>query len=169
MSPRAKCFSFYSYKGGSGRSTTCVNTLLHLIRKMNAGPQHPILLVDTDLESAGLTYFFGCQKKFTARLSGAIDTASLLSGDIAEINTAWIFGRDLNTEARPVSPDVIRDLENVGVDDAGTMFGNIHLYPQERALLNAIVNSYTSRNNPPNTAEAGNRCLVSEPTNSLAT
>ena len=145
MSPKAKCYAFYSYKGGSGRSTTCINTLLHLVKKMDASPQHPILLVDTDLESAGLTYFFNCTQKFTSKLSGAIDAATLLSGGIAETNAAWIFGKDLITEAKNVPVDVIKDLEKSGITDAAELFGDIRLYPQEKALLNAVVNSYTNR------------------------
>ena len=47
------CYTFYSYKGGSGRTTTLLNTTKHLIDKMGASPQKPILLVDSDLESAG--------------------------------------------------------------------------------------------------------------------
>lgn len=65
---RSKCFTFYSYKGGSGRSTTLVNTAKHLADILNADCEHPILLVDADLESAGLTYFFHCETKFTARI-----------------------------------------------------------------------------------------------------
>ena len=53
------CYTFYSYKGGSGRSTTAVNTVRHLADVLGASPEHPILVVDADLESAGLTYFFG--------------------------------------------------------------------------------------------------------------
>ena len=69
-----KCFSFYSYKGGSGRSTTAVNTVFHLIDVMEASPEHPILIVDTDLESAGLTYFFDCKDKFTECFVDSIHT-----------------------------------------------------------------------------------------------
>ncbi len=145
MNSKAMCYTFYSYKGGSGRSTTCVNTLLHLIRKMKAGPQHPILLVDTDLESAGLTYFFNCTRKFTSKLSGTIDAASLLSNGFEETYEAWIYGKDLHAEAKPVPRDIIRDLESCGVSDAQALFGDILLYPQERALLNAIVSSYSNR------------------------
>ena len=46
-----KCYTFYSYKGGSGRSTTAVNTVGHLIDVLGADSSHPILIVDADLES----------------------------------------------------------------------------------------------------------------------
>lgn len=50
--------TFFSYKGGSGRSTTTVNTLPYVAHILNASNESPILLVDMDFDSAGLTYFF---------------------------------------------------------------------------------------------------------------
>ena len=74
-----KCYTFYSYKGGSGRSTTSINTVKHLIDELGAGKDRPILLVDSDLESAGLTYFFECEKKFTGRMPFPLHTTYLFS------------------------------------------------------------------------------------------
>lgn len=65
---KTKSFTFYSYKGGSGRSTTLVNTAKHLIDELKATPDEPILIVDADLESAGLTYFFKCDSRFASLL-----------------------------------------------------------------------------------------------------
>lgn len=48
--------TFFSYKGGAGRSTTCLNTMPFLAEECGASAQRPILLMDTDIESAGLTY-----------------------------------------------------------------------------------------------------------------
>ncbi len=70
-----QCYTFYSYKGGSGRSTTLLNTVKCLIKDLDANPEHPILVVDADLESAGLTYYFGFQDKF----KGTLNTGSVLS------------------------------------------------------------------------------------------
>lgn len=74
----SKCYTFYSYKGGSGRSTTLMNTVKPLIGKLKAEPARPILIVDADLESAGLTYFFGAAQKFSDDFSESIHTARLL-------------------------------------------------------------------------------------------
>jgi len=41
----------------------------HLIHKLGASPEHPILLIDADLESAGLTYYFKCNNMFTFDLN----------------------------------------------------------------------------------------------------
>ena len=83
----AKCYTFYSYKGGSGRTTTLLNTTKHLADVLHASKEHPILLVDADLESAGLTYFFGCKKRFTARFNYTLNAESFL-------NNAGMFCRD---------------------------------------------------------------------------
>lgn len=64
MSQKTKLYTFYSYKGGSGRSTTTMNTVLHLIDALGADSKHPILLVDADLESSGLTFFFRQENRF---------------------------------------------------------------------------------------------------------
>ncbi len=62
-------YAFYSYKGGSGRTTTLLNTVKYLINDLGASPSKPILLVDADLESAGMTYYFECEKRFTDELN----------------------------------------------------------------------------------------------------
>lgn len=56
--------TFFSYKGGAGRSTTCLNTLPFLARQSAAYKSAPILLLDMDIESAGMTYLLNQQDKF---------------------------------------------------------------------------------------------------------
>ena len=48
--------SFFSYKGGSGRSSTLVNTIPFLVKELNASSSCPIILLDMDIDSTGLTY-----------------------------------------------------------------------------------------------------------------
>ena len=48
--------SFFSYKGGSGRSSTLVNIVPFLVKELNANAEHPIVLMDMDIDSTGLTY-----------------------------------------------------------------------------------------------------------------
>lgn len=48
--------SFFSYKGGSGRSSTLVNTIPFLVKELKADNTHPIILLDMDIDSTGLTY-----------------------------------------------------------------------------------------------------------------
>lgn len=47
--------SFFSYKGGSGRTTTTLNTLYYLIRKVRPTPEHPLIIIDADSESYGMS------------------------------------------------------------------------------------------------------------------
>lgn len=51
-----KSVAFYSYKGGSGRTTACINFIYYFARKINASAEHPLILVDCDIDSCGLTY-----------------------------------------------------------------------------------------------------------------
>lgn len=144
---RAKCFAFYSYKGGSGRSTTCINTVLHLIDLMGADPKHPILLVDTDLESAGLTYYFKCNKKFSSKFSSAIHAASLLKVGIPSVSQKWVFGGE--DSAAPCDPsalsDIVNELSAAGLDQAAQAFDGLTVYKPERDILNRIVNAFVSQ------------------------
>lgn len=84
MAQKTKLYTFYSYKGGSGRSTTTVNTALHLIDELGADPQHPILIVDADLESSGLTFFFHQENRFLGGKEltnyAAFDASYIFSG-----------------------------------------------------------------------------------------
>ncbi len=80
MGQHINSYTFYSYKGGSGRSTTAVNTVRHLADVLNASPERPILLVDADLESAGLSYFFkaGENNPFTDLFNDTLHTTKLI-------------------------------------------------------------------------------------------
>ena len=53
-----KTISFFSYKGGSGRSSIAYNTLPYLAENLNATPERPIVIVDADIDSAGLSFLF---------------------------------------------------------------------------------------------------------------
>ena len=72
-----RLFSFYSYKGGSGRTTVLLNTVRHLVKKIDASPERPILLVDADLESAGMTFFFN--RNNPMRFSGNLSAYALFN------------------------------------------------------------------------------------------
>lgn len=119
-----KCYTFYSYKGGSGRSTTAVNTVKHLIDELKASEKSPILLVDADLESAGLTYFFKLESKFTNNFSESIHTTKLLAHaqDILEQDGKLIFGKEEDAR-KPLNSVTLNRLKNLygkstkGIDD----------------------------------------------------
>jgi len=56
--------SFYSYKGGAGRSTTSWNTIERLVHLMNPTPENPFIIMDTDIESAGSTILYNATSDF---------------------------------------------------------------------------------------------------------
>jgi cellulose biosynthesis protein BcsQ len=75
--------SFHSYKGGSGCTTTVINTLPFLIKELEVDSKHPILVVDGDLDSAGLTYLLGADEHF----ENAYDAKAMLGGSLPGKNT----------------------------------------------------------------------------------
>jgi len=56
--------SFYSYKGGAGRSTTSWNTIQRLVVSEKPTVNEPFVIVDTDTESAGSTFLYGAADIF---------------------------------------------------------------------------------------------------------
>lgn len=72
--------TFHSYKGGACRTSTCLNTLPFLADMLEATPERPLLVIDADLESQGLTYLFGLAQNFRSG-NRAYDTKELLSGN----------------------------------------------------------------------------------------
>lgn len=71
--------SFFSYKGGAGRSTTCLNTIPFLAKELEAHAKSPILLLDMDIESAGMTYLLNKHEHFH---KAGFDVKSFLKDEI---------------------------------------------------------------------------------------
>ncbi len=67
--------SFFSYKGGAGRTSLLFNTLPFLAEKLHATEKEPIIVIDLDLDSKGLSYL-------VERTSG-INAIQVLKGDNA--------------------------------------------------------------------------------------
>ena len=59
--------TFFSYKGGAGRSTTCLNTIPFIAEREEAFSRAPLILVDMDIESAGMTYLLNKQDAFKGK------------------------------------------------------------------------------------------------------
>lgn len=64
---KVKVISFNSYKGGACRTTTCYNTLPYLAKELGATARQPIIVVDCDLDSMGLTNIFNANIKKDGR------------------------------------------------------------------------------------------------------
>ena len=151
-----KTYVFYSYKGGSGRSTTALNTINHLIKEIGASPEHPILLVDADLESAGATYFFGFENKFSDYFSTSIHTARAFSE--GALYDSILFKNfivpDTNTEEIPdkILSKIAENQTSKGEDPTeqkelyGKLFSGVRLAEADRLNLLKIVSC--DGNNP---------------------
>ena len=124
-------YTFYSYKGGSGRTTTLLNTTKHLIDEMGASPKKPILLIDSDLESAGLTYFFNMQDKFTDLFQKSFHACKIINDGEFLSRNKGVFG-DENDENRPLTL-LIKTLARCFKDaDLNTLFEGVEIFPFRR-------------------------------------
>ncbi len=135
-----KCYTFYSYKGGSGRSTTAMNTVYHLISELQASPQSPILLVDVDLESAGLTFYFNQEGRFVsdaALKDAAFDTTCVLAG---QAKPHYHFQESGNLY--PAFESVVREFERGGFKNIETLFKGVMLTDAKWNLLERIAEAY---------------------------
>ncbi|MBR5523872.1 MAG: hypothetical protein IKU51_01205 [Clostridia bacterium] len=61
-----KTISFFSYKGGAGRSTLAYN-LIPILASEHFHPtaEHPMIVVDTDVDSCGMSYLVKAEDKVT--------------------------------------------------------------------------------------------------------
>lgn len=58
--------SFFSYKGGAGRTSLLYNTLPFLAEKLNATETEPIIVIDLDIDSKGLSYLISRNSEINA-------------------------------------------------------------------------------------------------------
>ncbi len=136
-------YTFYSYKGGSGRTTTLLNTTKHLIDEMGASPQKPILLVDSDLESAGLTYFFNLQDKFTDLFLKSIHACKIInSGEFLSRNEN-VFGED-DGDVRDLKSLVKCLAQHFTKIDLNSVLGDVELPVTQFRIFQKIVDQWSS-------------------------
>ena len=59
---KTKVISYFSYKGGAGRSTLAYNTVPLLVNEhIKPTKESPVVIVDLDIDSCGLSYLLGVQ------------------------------------------------------------------------------------------------------------
>ena len=113
-----KVIAFYSYKGGSGRTVVTANLVPLLVKELGATKENPILVIDMDMDSAGLTHVFKQYHRFEE--SNWV-TSNLLKKDIGnEIllghkDTKKIFFNKDDTQK--LSADIIEKLKDTGLKD----------------------------------------------------
>ncbi|MDE5943050.1 MAG: hypothetical protein K2H30_02450 [Clostridia bacterium] len=110
--------SFYSYKGGSGRTTTTLNTLFYLIREKMPKPERPIIIIDADTESYGMSMLLkDAEKSYSARKSlqglaiNAQQDTFVCNGDPEN----WKSYTNLHEYFVPVGHYFTKDIENDAV------------------------------------------------------
>jgi len=141
-----KCYSFYSYKGGSGRSTTAMNTVLHLIKELDASPEKPILIIDADLESAGLTFFFGLRNRISGALDGAMNTTMMLStADEEEREAAFGGGAE---RLNPISQDILEEINKNMSSEDREVFEGMKISFEEKSMLLSLMRTYSTYRRP---------------------
>jgi MinD-like ATPase involved in chromosome partitioning or flagellar assembly len=104
--------SFYSYKGGVGRSQLCANIASYLCHKEHK----KVLLLDWDFESPGLHYFFS-KNNTDIKTSGTIEllknyTDMLRKEEIIEIEDYKYFD---NTSIIPITSETL-DYDFIFID-----------------------------------------------------
>ncbi len=100
--------TFFSYKGGAGRSTTCLNTVPFLAKEMEAYKNAPILLIDMDIESAGMTYLLNKYIHFQKNY----DVKEFLKGE-----ETWPVSRVNNLDEHPLYQKFVPVGKELGLDD----------------------------------------------------
>jgi len=81
MNPLPKVVTLYSFKGGAGRTVCAANLAGMIVSQMAERARGPLLLLDLDLDSAGLTMMLG-QYKIMLETESPWNTARLVSGDL---------------------------------------------------------------------------------------
>jgi MinD-like ATPase involved in chromosome partitioning or flagellar assembly len=108
-----KTITFYSYKGGAGRSSTTLNTLPYLVEAMDASAASPIILLDMDLDSAGMTYLLDLDVHF----KGSYDVKSFLMGE-----ENWSDAATPNLDEHPLFQKLVPVGNQLGVENGAVLF-----------------------------------------------
>ncbi|MBE5950082.1 MAG: hypothetical protein E7260_00660 [Lachnospiraceae bacterium] len=106
--------TFFSYKGGAGRSTTCFNTIPFMAEEEEAFSREPILLIDMDIESAGMTYLLNQQDTF----KGKYDVKQFL-----KCEETWTTSKSCDLDQHPLYQHFVPVGNLMGLeDDRAVMF-----------------------------------------------
>ena len=106
--------TFFSYKGGAGRSTTCLNTIPFIAERDAASSRAPIILMDMDIESAGMTYLLNHQDTF----KGKFDVKLFLKNE-----ESWSADKYCDLEEHPFYQYLVPVGNQLGYEDnAAVMF-----------------------------------------------
>lgn len=131
--------SFFSYKGGAGRTTSALNTTYYLVNEViRPTPKQPLLIIDADTESAGISYLL---------LKGReqfMDSATSLQGLCAQyIKTTKSEAAMFEADANAVDPTLLSAYSSIKDKfiDVSEEFG--YDFKESVLLLRANVDSTT--------------------------
>jgi cellulose biosynthesis protein BcsQ len=138
--------TFYSYKGGTGRTMALTNTACVLAERMNADLGEKVLVVDWDLEAPGLHQFLPARLRSRGP---ALDTGLGAEPGLIDL---FIAIRDALPEAEPASADEAEEALEIAMSriDVGGFIGdtevpNIHIIRAGRnddGLYSRRVNTF---------------------------
>lgn len=133
-SQRMPIISFYSYKGGSGRSVCAANTVGFIAELLGATPDAPLLIMDMDVDSAGLTNVLSDTQVFEEKgisvlnlLNGNLqltsnyeiskfkcaleDVSQRVIGNSASVKSVLLLGNVLGGRSKPLEPRIIGQIK----------------------------------------------------------
>ena len=127
-----KNISFFSYKGGSGRTSLLFNVLPILAKELGATPDEPIIVLDMDIDSKGLSYLI--DEKSKVNTIEVLKNGDDLYGDDDE---------DLPISQHPFFKKLVPIGEDVGLpasQDEAILFVSAHATSEESKFLNGKNN-----------------------------
>lgn len=93
-----KIISCFSYKGGAGRSTLAYNVIPFLADALGASAEHPLVLVDMDIDSCGLTFLYNLADKVHPQYN----VQHLFGDGVIPTDNEPVTKHDLFTHMKPV-------------------------------------------------------------------
>lgn len=126
-----KNISFFSYKGGSGRTSMLYNVLPILAKELGATPEEPIIVLDMDIDSKGLSYLVDVKSK--------INTIEILKLD----DDAYDDIEDVSISMHPFFRQLAAIGEDVGLSeemDEAILFVSAHSTNEDNKFLNGKDN-----------------------------
>src|SRR6267154_5644695 len=117
-----KFLTFYSYKGGVGRTMALANAACQLANKHGLR----VIVIDWDLEAPGLHYYFGLSDRELKRRNGLIDYLNDFEDEIKK-----------GESGKP--PDISAYLTHPSAEIQGRLkFGSVRLLTMQSAFANFL-------------------------------
>jgi len=151
-----KVISMYSFKGGAGRTVTTANLTPYIAKRLSVSPSNPLLLMDFDLDSAGLTMMLDLQNKFQDSrfgcaqiMRGLVDLG--FSGDEQELfdtgmaDVSHLFGFP-DGSIRFLGTEIISSYEmGINIEDVGKIMEYLMYLCSQNGIRTILIDSAAGR------------------------